>query len=117
VHRYKALPLVTGMGAYILSLTVNVLFKGIARPTVVEVGGRRMEEDTSIICICNGRYYGGGFMPVGDAMPDDGVLDMLVVPRVNRRTFARLVGKYAQGRYRDYPELIYACHGQTISFS
>ena len=42
---------------------------------------------------------------------------MLVVPRVNRRTFARLVGKYAQGRYRDYPELIYACHGQTISFS
>ena len=39
VHRYKALPLVTGMGAYILSLTVNVLFKGIARPTVVEVGG------------------------------------------------------------------------------
>lgn len=117
VHRYKALPLVTGMGAYILSLTVNVLFKGIARPTVVEVGGRRMEEDTSIICICNGRYYGGGFMPVGDAMPDDGVLDMLVVPRVNRRTFARLVGQYAQGRYRDYPELIYACQGQTISFS
>jgi len=117
VHKYKSLPLVTGIGAYILSLVVNVLFKGITRPTTVEMGDRHFSGETAIVCVCNGRYYGGGFMPVGEAMPDDGVLDMLVVPKVSRLTFFRLVGKYAQGKYRDYPELIWDYHGRSISFS
>ena len=117
VHRYKRLPLVTGPGAYLLSLGVNVLLTDIARPTVVQAGLDRLEEETSIICICNGRYYGGGFMPVGDAQPDDGVLDMVVVPRVSRFTFFRLVGAYAKGRYRSYPEVIRHFHGPAFSFS
>lgn len=117
VHKYKSLPLVTGIGAYILSLAVNVLFKRIAQPTLVQLGPQHLEEDMTIICICNGRYYGGGFMPVGDAMPDDGVLDILVVPAVTRRTFLRLVSKYAKGRYREHPELIRDYHGSAVSFS
>ena len=117
VHRYKRLPLVRGPGAYLLSLGVNVLLTDIARPTVVQAGLDRLVEETSIICICNGRYYGGGFMPVGDAQPDDGVLDMVVVPRVSRFTFFRLVGAYAKGRYRSYPEVIRHFHGPAFSFS
>ena len=116
VHKYKKLPLVSGMGAYILSLIENVLFKGISRPTKVRVEGESLNGHTSIICICNGRYYGGGFMPVGDAMPDDGILDILYVPKVSLFTFARLVGKYAKGRYRDFPDLIRHFHCQEIEF-
>lgn len=117
VHKYKRLPLVGGIGAYILSLVVNVLFKGISRPAEVRVDGRTLTGGTTVICICNGRYYGGGFMPVGDAMPDDGVLDMLVVPKVSRLTFFRLVGKYATGHYRQLPGLIHHFHTQEIAFS
>ena len=117
VHRYKALPLVRGIGAYILSLVVNVLFKGITRPTAVEMGELDWRGDTAIICICNGRYYGGGFMPVGEAMPDDGVLDMLLVPKVSRLTFFRLVKQYATGHYRNYPELIRDYHGQEVRYA
>ena len=65
----------------------------------------------------SGRYYGGGFMPVGDAMPDDGVLDMLRVRQISLWTFLRLVGQYAKGRYREYPELIDHYHGQRVEFS
>lgn len=117
VHKYKHLPLVTGIGAYILSLLVNVLFKGIARPAVVEVEGARTAGDLSILCVMNGRYYGGGFMPVGDSEPDDGVLDMLVIPRVGLLTFFHLVGAYSKGRYREFPELIKAYHGSEIALS
>lgn len=117
VDKYKPIPLVRGPGAYIIALVENVLFKAIARPTVVDMGDLHLDEDIAIICICNGRYYGGGFMPVGDAEPDDGVLDMLVVPKVGRVTFARLVGDYAKGKYRDHPEVIWDHHGQSISFS
>ena len=118
VHKYKRLPLVGGMGAYVLALIVNVLFKGISRPATVQVEGEELSGGISLVCVCNGRYYGGGFMPVGDAIPDDGVLDMLVVPKVSFFTFLRLVGKYAKGKYRDYPHLIRHFHGAglTVSF-
>ena len=55
-------------------------------------------------------------MPVGEAMPDDGVLDMLLVKKVGLLTFLRLVGRYAKGLYRQYPELILVFHGQEVSF-
>ena len=75
------------------------------------------DKPASLLCVCNGRHYGGGFMPVGEAMPDDGVLDMLLVRQVGLFTFLRLVGKYARGLYRQYPELILDYHGQEVSFS
>lgn len=117
VHRYKNLWFVSGIGAYILALLENVLFKGIARPMRVAMGKLRWDGDTSLLCICNGRHYGGGFMPVGDAMPDDGVLDMLLVRKVSLLTFARLVGKYAKGLYKDYPDLILEYHGDRVTYS
>ena len=116
VHKYKALPLVSGVGAYILSLVVNV-FKGLTRPTEIQVDGETLGGPSTIICICNGRYYGGGFMPVKEAQPDDGILDMLVVPRVSRFTFFRLVGKYARGLYRQCPQVIRDFHCQKIAFT
>ncbi len=117
VDKYKSLPLVTGLGSYVLSLIDNVLFRGICRPMRVRMGDIDAAGETAIVCICNGRHYGGGFMPVGDAMPDDGVLDMLLVPKVSRFTFFRLVGKYAQGRYRELPQLVSDYHGQSITYA
>ena len=117
VHKYKALPFLNGMAAYSASLVVNVLFKGLSRPTVIRAGDAVLYGESTIICICNGRHYGGGFMPVGDAQPDDGVLDMVVVPRVGRLTFFRLLGAYATGRYREHPEVISHFHGTAFSFS
>lgn len=111
VGRYKALPLVTGMGAYILSLGENVLLKGLGQPMRVSMGGQSWDEPVSVLCICNGRYYGGGFMPVGEAMPNDGILDALLVPQVSLPTFVRLVGAYAKGQYARYPDLITPYHG------
>lgn len=117
VDRYKRLPLIRGLGAYILALAVNVLFKGITRPTALDAGEFHYEGDTSIICVCSGRYYGGGFMPVGDNMPDDGVIETLVVPKVSVFTFARLVGCYSRGGYREHPELIWPRKDSEIRFA
>ena len=117
VDRYKRLPLVKGLGAYIMSMVVNVLFKGITRPCIVDAGELHYEGDVSIICVCSGRYYGGGFMPVGDNMPDDGVIETLVVPKVGLLTFARLVGAYSKGRYKEYPNLIWPRKENEISIA
>ncbi len=116
VHRYKNWPFVSGIGAYILSLLEHVLFKGISRPLHVEMGNRTMDGPSALLCVCNGRYYGGGFMPVPEAMPDDGVLDMLYVNKVSLYQLPGLLGKYAKGRYKELPKFITDYHGQAISF-
>ena len=118
VHRYKDLPLVSGRFAYILSLLENIFFREICRPMTVRMGEIvRQDQPTAILCICNGRHYGGGFMPVADAMPDDGVLDMLLVGKVGLLTFVHLAGKYGRGLYRQFPHLIQDFHGREVSFS
>ncbi|MDD5937836.1 MAG: diacylglycerol kinase family protein [Clostridiales bacterium] len=116
VHRYKKLPLVSGTGAYVLSLIANVA-GGITRPMRVDMGEIHYEGPTAILCVCNGRHYGGGFCPVADAMPDDGVLDMLLVGDISRLKFARYVGRYAAGRYRECPEIVRDYHGARVDFS
>ena len=69
--KYKALPPVSGIGAYILSLIVNVLFKSIAAPAVVDCGDLHFDGETTIICVCSGRYYGGGFETLGEELGCD----------------------------------------------
>jgi len=117
VHHYKRLPFVGKKLAYILSLLVNVLFKEIARPMEVFMGDFHCAQEVSLLCVCNGRFYGGGFMPMGEAMPDDGVLDMLLVPKVGLAAFARLVGKYAHGRYKELLHILTDYHGQSVTLS
>ncbi len=118
VHRYKNWYFVSGIGAYALSLIENIFLWGICRPMTIHMGDVDWQNrQTAILCICNGRHYGGGFMPVGEAMPDDGVLDMLAVKKVSLFTFVRLLKQYSTGHYARYPQLITAYHGQTVSFS
>ena len=106
IARYKRLPLVTGQGAYVLSAVVNTI-RGIHQPFRVEVDGQECPGgDRTLICVANGRWYGGSFNPVPEAEPDDGLLDVLLVEPVSRLTVARVIGKYKQGRYRQYPRLI-----------
>ena len=117
VHKYKNWRFVSGMGAYCLALVENVLLKGLNRPMSVRMEDISWDGDTAVICICNGRHYGGGFMPAPDAMPDDGQRDMLLIPGISLLTFARVVGKYAKGLYKKYPDLIWAHRGQKVTFT
>ena len=97
VHQYH--------DSYVMSAVAN-LFKGIAQPLTVRGCGMDYSGGTSLICACNGRFYGGGFNPIPDSRPDNGKLEFLVVRDVSRLTFIRLVGKYAKGRYRELANLI-----------
>ena len=105
ISKYKRLPLVSGSGAYVLSTGVN-LIKGIKQHYVVEIDGERFDSEQSLICIANGRWYGGGFNPVPEAEPDDGLLDVLLVKGVSRLTVANVIGKYKSGCYKELSDII-----------
>lgn len=105
VSHYKRLPLLSGFRAYAASTVVNVV-KGIAEHYIVELDGQRMDAKQTMICVCNGRYYGGGFNPVPEADPTDGKLDILLVKEVTRLQVPAVIGKYKSGRYKELPELV-----------
>ena len=105
VSRYKRLPLLHGFRAYAASTVVNVV-KGIAEHYVVEVNGETIDDEQTFICVCNGRFYGGGFNPVPEADPTDGLLDVLLVKKVSRAQVPGIIGKYKNGQYAQLPHLV-----------
>ena len=114
VGKYKRLPLVSGSGAYILSTGAN-LIKGISRHYTVKLGDTEYDGNQTLICVANGRWYGGGFYPVPDAEPDDGLLDVLLVKGVSRLTVANVIGKYKAGKYKELPDIIQHFRCKKIS--
>ena len=105
VSRYKRLPLLHGFRAYAASTVVN-LCKGISEHYAVEIDGQRIDGEFTFVCACNGRYYGGGFNPVPEADPTDGLLDVLLVDKVNLFMVPGLIGKYKNGRYQELNHLV-----------
>lgn len=113
VHRYKNLPLISGKGAYNMSVLVNFI-KGIHLPYEVEADGVRFDGRYTMLVVCNGRYYGGGYCPVPEAEPDDRLLDFLLVGPVSRFTVARLISSFSKGRWREYPEIFKHMRGREL---
>lgn len=104
VHKYGGFPLLRGQGSYIASLAVNFFLRGLSHRWTVTADGETFSGDFALAAACNGRYYGGGFIPTMAARMDDGVLDTILVKKVSRAAFLRLVGKYAKGQYYLLPD-------------
>ncbi len=113
VANYKRIPGLSGFRAYAASTLINVI-KGVSEHYVVEVGGERFDEKMTMICVCNGRFYGGGFNPVPEADPSDGLLDVLLVKKVSRLQVPGVVGKYKKGRYAELPHLVRHFKTKTV---
>ena len=105
VANYKRIPLLSGFRAYAVSTLVNV-FRGISEHYVVEIDGETIDGEQTFICACNGRFYGGGFNPVPEADPTDGLLDVLLIKKISLLQIAQVIGKYKAGRYKELPKLV-----------
>ena len=105
VANYKRIPLLQGFTAYAASTAIN-LFKGISEHYVVEVDGEHFDGEMTFVCACNGRFYGGGFNPVPEADPADGLLDVLLVDKVTLLQVPGVIGKYKNGRHKELSHLV-----------
>ena len=121
VARYKRLPLLSGFRAYAASTVVNI-FRGISEHYIIDINGERIDGKQTFVCVCNGRFYGGGFNPIPDADPSDGKLDVLVVKHISRAQIPGIIGKYKNGRYKELShvaryfrtdKLTVTCDGET----
>ena len=103
--KFKRIPMLHGQRAYLASTAVN-LFRGISEHSVVKIEGETFDADHTFICVCNGRFYGGGFNPIPEASPADGQLDVLIVDKIYLPQVPFLIGKYKSGNYQKLGKLV-----------
>lgn len=101
----KKKPLISGSGAYILGV-ISALAASYGQHMTLSI----VKEDDSVehfdgdflLCaVANCSYYGGGFKAAPSARYDDGLLELLLVNKVSRGTFLRIVGVYKSGKHID----------------
>ena len=106
VHKYGKSPLLGGQGSYIASLAVNFFSSHYSHHWTILLDGEPVSGEFILAAVCNGRYYGGGFIPTRAARMDDGVLNTILVRKISRARFLRLVGAYAKGDAYRFPEVV-----------
>ncbi len=97
---FKKMPLMKGETAYMASLLYCFL-KKINNVFTIRIDDGEPFTQNTLFCVAgNSRWYGGGFKAAPLAMPDDGLLDFIVVKKnMNRLKLLGLVGKYKQGKH------------------
>ena len=97
MHRFKRLPLVTGTGAYNLSI-VYTFFHRLGRKARFIVDGKELPVTQAVLMVVgNGRFYGGGYQGAPLARGDDGLMDVCIIPMLSRATILKVIGKYQKG--------------------
>ena len=101
--KIKKFPLVTGEGAYYIGCLYAILRKFHNKFTITIDDDEVVSKDC-LFCFCgNSRWYGGGFMAGPLALPDDGLLDFVVVEaKLSRLKLATLLNKYKRGEHLDW---------------
>ncbi len=113
VHKCSSFPFISGTGAYIVSLVVNFI-KGLNQKLRIFTDQSEHSGVFALVCVCNGRFYGGGFNPTKTALPDDGLLDILIAGKVSRLKAAVLLKDYANGDWAKHPQIIEYSQGRHV---
>ncbi len=98
IPKFRRLPLCGGTMAYKLSILQQVMGP-LGRRLVLEIDGKRIEQECLMAAVCNGSTYGGGFYAAPQASLTDGLLDVVVVRRIGRLRIARVLGLYKEGKH------------------
>ncbi len=101
--KIKKWPLVTGEGAYYIGCIYSLFRKFKNRFTVTYDDNETITKDALFCFIGNASYYGGGFRAAPKAIPDDGLLDVVLVESsLNRLKLATLLEPYKRGEHLDW---------------
>jgi diacylglycerol kinase family enzyme len=81
----------------------------------VEVDGERSTGAYQGFSILNSPYYGGNLHPINNAMPNDGILDMLAIQNWGFLRTLIAYPMYTLGRYKMFPRNFIPKRGKKIS--
>lgn len=85
-------------------------------PLDVTVDGVAVDGSTTLLAVGNTAYFGGGMRICPDARPDDGLLHVVTIGDVPRRTFLRVFPTVFSGRHVERPE-VHVHAGRTVTIA
>jgi YegS/Rv2252/BmrU family lipid kinase len=110
----KKLPLVTGEGAYGIGCIYAIATKTKNRFTLTIDDGEPVTLDALFCFIGNASYYGGGYRAAPLALPDDGLLDFVVVESVKSKIeLLKMLKPYKNGQHLDW-EITHFKRGKNL---
>ena len=105
IPKFRRIPFCGGGMAYKLSI-VEVLLGKRATRLHINIDGNEFERSAILVAVCNGRYYGGGFLAAPESQLDDGVLDVMVVNEISLAKIAKVLPIYQAGKHFANGEIV-----------
>lgn len=103
-ERANNFKLIRGKLKYVVAVLLEIWrFKALDFKVVVD------QEEISckamLVCIANGNSYGGGMKVVPHARNDDGILDVMILEKLNRLSLLLVFPKVFSGKHVSHPKL------------
>ena len=103
--KIKKLPLVSGEGAYYIGCLYAIIKKFKNRFSYTIDDGETVTDDVLFCFAGNSRWYGGGFKAAPLALPEDGLLDFVIVKAAfSRAKLLKILNPYKRGEHLDWKE-------------
>lgn len=103
MEKVKKTKIINGSMAYIYG-ALKAFFKIESYDVSVKADDKKIFDGAmTLLAIGNGTTYGGGFRAAPRAVTNDGLLDICIVKKINRRQFLELIGDYRNGNHIDNP--------------
>ena len=97
--KFKRIPFVKGKGAYQMSIAYS-FFTSTAHNMTIKVDDIEQDEKCYTICVCaNAKYYGGNYLAAPNADIQDGLMDVVLIPKLSRPKILQILGVYEKGEH------------------
>lgn len=118
--RFKNIPYISGPASYDLAL-LKVLLGKIGDYLKITIDDTQVYEGVYLFALAgSGKYYGGGYCGAPLAIPDDGLLDFILVKKPPLLQIPSLVKIYKEGGHLNNPlfkDLVTFCRGSKMHVS
>jgi diacylglycerol kinase (ATP) len=94
------------LGARLAFLVGTLAGLAAFRPSAMRIrldGDAVFEGEVALAAVANGRYFGGGMHVAPEARPDDGLLDLVIVPALPKLVLVRKLPTLYRGTHLAVP--------------
>lgn len=86
---------------------IKTFFQYKFRNLEIEINDEKLENEYTTVTVCNGMYYGGGYKISPSSNPNNGLLDVYVVDKVNKMRMINLILKMKDGNHTNEKNVHY----------
>lgn len=104
IETINAKKIFSGSLAYIAAL-IKTIFMYRGSRISVKIDEAEFDENTLLVAVANGRYYGGGMLPAPEAKIDDGYFHICHIKQPGKIKMLALFPKFIKGKHESIKEV------------